>query len=61
MIITKFGKTSDSQVPGFILSILGEQAIINDNRAFASGNALTISDFIEENGTLTYTKRLVLG
>ena len=61
LIITKFGKTSDSQVPGFILSILGEQAIINDNRAFASGNALTISDFVEENGTLTYTKRLVLG
>lgn len=61
LIITKFGKTSDSQVPGFILSILGEQATINDNRAFASGNALTISDFIEENGTLTYTKRLVLG
>lgn len=61
LIITKFGKTSDSQVPGFILSILGEQAIINDNRAFASGNALTISDFIEENGTLAYTKRLVLG
>lgn len=61
LIITKFGKTSNSQVPGFILSILGEQAIINDNRAFASGNALTISDFIEENGTLTYTKRLVLG
>lgn len=61
LIITKFGKTSDSKVPGFILSILGEQAIINDNRAFASGNALTISDFIEENGTLTYTKRLVLG
>ena len=24
LIITKFGKTSDSQVPGFILSILGE-------------------------------------
>ena len=61
LIITKFGKTSDSKVPGFILSILGEQAIINDNRAFASGNALTISDFIEENGTLTYNKRLVLG
>lgn len=61
LIITKFGKTSDSQVPGFILSILGEQAIVNDNRAFASGNALTISDFVEENGTLTYTKRLVLG
>lgn len=61
LIITKFGKTSDSQVPGFILSILGEQAIINDNRAFASGNALTISDFVEENGTLAYTKRLVLG
>lgn len=61
LIITKFGKTSDSQVPGFILSILGEQAIINDNRAFASGNALTISDFVEENGALTYTKRLVLG
>lgn len=61
LIITKFGKTSDSQVPGFILSILGEQTIVNDNRAFASGNALTISDFIEENGTLTYTKRLVLG
>ena len=61
LIITKFGKTSDSKVPGFILSILGEQTIINDNRAFASGNALTISDFIEENGTLTYTKRLVLG
>ena len=61
LIITKFGKTSDSQVPGFILSIFGEQAIINDNRAFASGNALTISDFVEENGTLAYTKRLVLG
>lgn len=61
LIITKFGKTSNSQVPGFILSILGEQTIVNDNRAFASGNALTISDFIEENGTLTYTKRLVLG
>lgn len=61
LIITKFGKTSDSQVPGFILSILGEQAIINDNRTFASGNALTISDFVEENGALTYTKRLVLG
>ena len=61
LIVTKFGKTSDSQVPGFILSILGEQAIINDNRAFASGNALTISDFVEENGTLAYTKRLVLG
>ena len=61
LIITKFGKTSDSQVPGFILSILGEQTIVNDNRAFASGNALTISDFVEENGTLTYTKRLVLG
>lgn len=61
LIITKFGKTSDSQVPGFILSILGEQAIINDNRAFASGNALTISDFVEKNGTLAYTKRLVLG
>lgn len=61
LIITKFGKTSDSQVPGFILSILGEQAAINDNRAFASGNALTISDFMEENGALTYTKRLVLG
>lgn len=61
LIITKFGKTSDSQVPGFILSILGEQINVNDNRAFASGNALTISDFVEENGTLTYTKRLVLG
>ena len=61
LIITKFGKTSDSQVPGFILSILGEQTIINDNRAFASGNALTISDFVEKNETLTYTKRLVLG
>ena len=61
LIITKFGKTSDSQVPGFILSILGEQTIINDNRAFASGNALTISDFVERNETLTYTKRLVLG
>lgn len=61
LIITKFGKTSDSQVPGFILSILGEQAIINDNRAFASGNALTISDFVEQNGALIYTKRLVLG
>ena len=61
LIITKFGKTSDSQVPGFILSILGEQTVVNDNRAFASGNALTISDFVEENGTLTYTKRLVLG
>lgn len=61
LIITKFGKTSNSQVPGFILSILGEQDIINDNRAFASGNALTISDFVEENGALTYTKRLVLG
>ena len=61
LIITKFGKTSDSQVPGFILSILGEQVNVNDNRAFASGNALTISDFVEENGTLTYTKRLVLG
>ena len=61
LIITKFGKTSDSQVPGFILSILGEQTVANDNRAFASGNALTISDFVEENGTLTYTKRLVLG
>ena len=61
LIITKFGKTSDSEVPGFILSILGEQAIINDNREFASGNALTISDFVEENGALTYTKRLVLG
>ena len=61
LIITKFGKTSDSEVPGFILSILGEQAIINDNREFASSNALTISDFVEENGALTYTKRLVLG
>lgn len=61
LIITKFGKTSDSQVPGFILSILGEQTVINDNRAFASGNALTISDFVEKNETLTYTKRLVLG
>lgn len=61
LIITKFGKASNFQNPGFILSILGEQAIINDNRAFASGNALTISDFIEENGALTYTKRLVLG
>lgn len=61
LIITKFGKTSNSEAPGFILSILGEQAIINDNREFASGNALTISDFVEENGALTYTKRLVLG
>lgn len=61
LIITKFGKTSDSQVPGFILSILGEQTIINDNRAFASSNALTISDFVEKNEALTYTKRLVLG
>lgn len=61
LIITKFGKTSDTETPGFILSILGEQAIINDNRAFASGNALTISDFIEENGALTYKKRLILG
>lgn len=61
LIITKFGKTSDSQMPGFILSILGEQTVINDNRAFASGNALTISDFVEKNETLTYTKRLVLG
>ena len=61
LIITKFGKTSESQTPGFILSILGEQTIINDNREFASGNALTISDFVEENGTLAYTKRLVLG
>lgn len=61
LIITKFGKTSNSKTPGFILSILGEQAIINDNREFASGNALTISDFVEENGALTYTKRLVLG
>ena len=61
LIITKFGKTSNSEAPGFILSILGEQTIINDNSAFASGNALTISDFVEENGTLTYTKRLVLG
>lgn len=61
LIITKFGKTSDSQVPGFILSILGEQTVINDNRAFTSGNALTISDFVEKNETLTYTKRLVLG
>ena len=61
LIITKFGKTSNSKTPGFILSILGEQTIINDNSAFASGNALTISDFVEENGTLTYTKRLVLG
>lgn len=61
LIITKFGKTSNSETPGFILSILGEQAIINDNREFASGNALTISDFVEENGALTYTKRLVLG
>lgn len=61
LIITKFGKTSNSKVPGFILSILGEQTIINDNRDFASGNALTISDFVEENGALTYNKRLVLG
>ena len=61
LIITKFGKTSNSKAPGFILSILGEQTIINDNSAFASGNALTISDFVEENGALTYTKRLVLG
>ena len=61
LIITKFGKASNSTNPGFILSILGEQAIINDNREFASGNALTISDFSEENGTLTYRKRLVLG
>lgn len=61
LIITKFGKTSDSQVPGFVLSILGEQAIVDDNRKFASGNALTISDFSEKNGTLDYTKRLILG
>ena len=61
LIITKFGKTSNSKAPGFILSILGEQTIINDNSTFASGNALTISDFVEENGALTYTKRLVLG
>lgn len=61
LIITKFGKTSNSQTPGFILSVLGEQTNINDNKEFASGNALTISDFVEENGTLAYTKRLVLG
>lgn len=61
LIITKFGKTSDLSNPGFILSILGEQSVINDNRKFSSGNALTISDFLEENGTLAYRKRLVLG
>ena len=52
LIITKFGKTSDSQVPGFILSILGEQTIVNDNRAFASGIGL-YADNVFLNGSLT--------
>ena len=61
LIITKFGKVSSEDNPGFILSVLGEQSIINDNRGFASGNALVISDFLEENGVLAYKKRLILG
>lgn len=61
LIITKFGKAATENDSGFILSILGEQAMINDNRGFASGNALVISDFVEENGVLSYRKRLVLG
>ena len=61
LIITKFGKSSEDITPGFVLSILGEQTITNDNREFSSGNALTISDFVEENSALTYRKRLVLG
>ena len=59
--VTKFGQISTSDNPGFILSVLGEQDAIKDNRQFASGNSLTISDFLEENGTLIYKKRLVLG
>lgn len=61
LIIIKFGQTSSNDIPGFVFSILGEQSILNDKRKFASGNALSISDFTEQNGTLNYRKRLILG
>lgn len=61
LTIIKFGQDFNNSIPGFIFSILGEQSILNDKRKFASGNALTISDFEEENGTLNYRKRLILG
>lgn len=61
LIITKFGQARGGSNPGFVLSVLGEKTRLNDPREFAAGNAFTISDFEEQNNTLKYTKRLVLG
>lgn len=56
-IATKFG------TPGkdFIFSLQGESAQRENQRGFATGNSLTISEFSEQNGDLVYKKVLVLG
>ena len=54
-------KTVELNSDGFIISILGSAVATDINRSFASGNSLTISDFVEEYDNLRYRKRLVLG
>lgn len=56
-IATKFG------TPGkdFIFSLQGESVQQENQRGFATGNSLTISEFSEQNGNLVYKKVLVLG
>ena len=54
-------KTTELNSDGFIISILGSALATDINRSFASGNSLTISDFVEKYDNLTYRKRLVLG
>ena len=56
-IATKFG------TPGkdFIFTLQGESIQRENQRDFATGNSLTISEFQEQNGNLVYKKVLVLG
>ena len=56
-IATKFG------TPGkdFIFALQGESVQRENQRGFATGNSLTISEFQEQDGNLVYKKVLVLG
>lgn len=55
---TYYYKTSDS--PDCVISIRGESSL-KGGSTFSSGNALVISSFIDNNGTITYNKHLILG
>lgn len=56
-IATKFGTPKKD----FIFTLQGESTQRENQRGFATGNSLTISEFSEQNGNLVYKKVLVLG